>query len=64
MSKITAWRSSILNLYSVSALKKNDIIDKSRTDWKNKIEMEPENTIQDLKEDIEEPLKRTDLVRR
>ena len=43
---------------------KIDIIDKSRNEWKDKIEIQPETTIQEWEDDTEEPLKRTDLDRR
>ena len=43
---------------------KIDIIDKSRYEWKDKIEIQPETTIQEWEDDTEEPLKRSDLVRR
>ena len=50
-------------VFSVSP-DKIDIIDKSRNEWKDKIEIQPETTIQECEDDTEEPLKRTDLVRR
>ena len=50
-------------VFSVSP-DKIDIIDKSRNEWNDKIEIQPETTIQEWEDDTEEPLKRTDLVRR
>ena len=43
---------------------KIDIIDESCNEWKDQIEKQPETTIQKWEDDTEEPLKRTDLVRR
>ena len=50
-------------VFSVSP-DKIDIIDKSRNELKDKIEIQPETIIQEWEDDTEEPLKRTDLVRR
>ena len=61
ISRDSAWRSSTDTSIRCESAQN---INKSCNEWKDKIEKQPKTTAQEREDDTEEPIKRTDLVKR